>query len=167
MRNDGAELKMAGRAATNPTISGAKGDRVWFRMMSTERRYDDAAGEWVDGDEFSVFVVAWSKLGASVLQMVRKGDPILLEGRMVTRKFERNGATEYSTECKAEHIAIDVARAAGRIKRDPAGVPDFAPAAVAEGVGAGTPTVDPVTEVVDPFQESIGPAGTVELEPAF
>lgn len=165
MRNDGAELKMSGRAATNPTISGAKGDRVWFRIMSTERRYDEAAGEWVDGDEFSTFVVCWSKLGASVLQMVRKGDPLFLEGRMVTRKFERNGVTVYSTECKADHIAIDVARAAGRMKRDPAGGHEVASAATTEPPAAGS--ADPDEAGVDPFQEAMEPATAGELEPAF
>lgn len=163
MRNDGAELKMSGRAATNPTISGAKGDRVWFRMMSTERRYDDAAGEWVDGDEFSVFVVCWSKLGTSVLQMVRKGDPVFLEGRMVQRKFERNGVTEYSIECKADHIAIDVARAAGRVKRDPTGVPDAVSVSPVVDPGEAVPAA----AVIDPFQESMTPASAAELEPAF
>lgn len=164
MRNDGAELKMSGRAGNNPTISGAKGDRVWFRLMSTERRYDDAAGGWVDGDEFSVFVVCWGKLGTSVLQMVRKGDPVFLEGRMVSRKFERNGVTEYSVECKAEHIAIDVARAAGRIKRDPAGVSEFVPVEQAAVPPAGS---DEAKQVGDPFQTEMEPAAPGELEPAF
>ncbi len=118
MRMDGAELTMSGRAATNPTISGGKGERVSFRAVSTERRYDEASGDWVDGDEFGITVVAWRTLGASVLQLVRKGDPVVVTGKISTRKFERDGVMDYFTEVKADHIAFDVARSGGRIKRD-------------------------------------------------
>ncbi len=72
MRMDGAELTMSGRAATNPAISGGKGERVSFRAVSTERRFDEASGDWVDGDEFGVTVVCWRQLGSSVLQLIRK-----------------------------------------------------------------------------------------------
>jgi len=118
MRNDGAELNMSGRVASNPTISGAKGDRISFRAVSTQRRFDDASGEWVDGDEFGVTVVAWRALGTSVLQYVRKGDPVTIMGNMSTRRYEKDGVTEYFTECKADHIGIDIARCTGRMKRD-------------------------------------------------
>lgn len=118
MRNDGAELNMSGRVASNPTISGAKGDRISFRAVSTQRRFDDASGEWVDGDEFGVTVVAWRALGTSVLQYVRKGDPVTIMGNMSTRRYEKDGVTEYFTECRADHIGIDIARCTGRMKRD-------------------------------------------------
>ena len=118
MRMDGAELTMSGRAATNPAISGGKGERVSFRAVSTERRFDEASGDWVDGDEFGVTVVCWRQLGSSVLQLLRKGDPVVVIGKISTRKFERDGVLDYFTEVKADHVAFDVARSVGRIKRE-------------------------------------------------
>ena len=117
MRNDGAELTLSGRAATNPSISGGNSERVTFRAVSTERRYDEAAGEWVDGDEFGIAVVCWRQLGTSVLSLLRKGDPVVVTGKLSTRRYEKDGVTDYFTECKADHVAIDVGRAAGRIRR--------------------------------------------------
>ena len=117
MRHDGAELTLSGRAATNPSISGGNAERVTFRAVSTERRYDEAAGEWVDGDEFGIAVVCWRALGTSVLSLVRKGDPVVVTGKLSTRRYEKEGATDYFTECKADHVAIDIGRAAGRIRR--------------------------------------------------
>lgn len=117
MRHDGAELTLSGRAATNPSISAGNAERVTFRAVSTERRYDEAAGEWIDGDEFGIAVVCWRGLGTSVLGLVRKGDPVVVTGKLSTRRYEKEGVTDYFTECKADHVAIDVGRAAGRIRR--------------------------------------------------
>lgn len=151
MRYDGAELTLSGRAATNPSISAGNAERVTFRAVSTERRFDEAAAEWVDGDEFGIAVVCWRQLGTSVLGLLRKGDPVVITGRLSTRRYEKDGVTDYFTECKAEHVAIDVGRAAGRIRRQelsnnssttPEGASATAEAPPATAAGPG-----------DPFQE--------------
>ena len=119
MRTDGASITIVGRAATNPMVaSGASGaDRVTLRVVSTERRYDDATGQWVDGDEFGANVVCWRAVAAGVLKTVRKGDPVVVTGRISTRRFERNGVTEYFTDVKADTLGFDVGRAKDRIRR--------------------------------------------------
>ncbi len=160
MRMDGAELTMSGRAATNPVISGGKGERVSFRAVSTERRFDEASGDWVDGDEFGITVVCWRQLGAAVLQLVRKGDPVVLVGKISTRKFERDGVIEYFTEVKADHVALDVARSGGRIKRDDSShTPESGSPRTAQD--APTVQVNPDDGSVDPFQ----PAADEQSEP--
>jgi single-strand DNA-binding protein len=152
MRMDGAELTMSGRAATNPAISGGKGERVSFRAVSTERRFDEASGDWVDGDEFGVTVVCWRQLGSSVLQLLRKGDPVVVVGRISTRKFERDGVVDYFTEVKADHVAFDVARSVGRVKREDVlrGAEGQASKPIQDAQGdTAAPTDD---GAVDPFQ---------------
>ena len=53
MRMDAATVTIVGRAGTNPMVSASpKGDRVTFRVISTERRFDEARQDWVDGDEY-------------------------------------------------------------------------------------------------------------------
>ncbi|SDP49415.1 single-strand DNA-binding protein [Nakamurella panacisegetis] len=152
MRFDGAELRMSGRAVTNPVISSSNSERVTFRAVSTERRYDDAVGEWVDGDEFATTVVCWGKLGVQVLQMVRKGDPVVLDGRMVSRRFERNGATEYMQECKADHVGFDIGRSNNRVMRNPrhASENPESESATTAGAAADVAAADPTGEK-DPF----------------
>ena len=109
MRMDAATVTIVGRAGTNPTVSASpKGDRVTFRVISTERRFDEARQDWVDGDEYGVSVVCWRGLASSVLTTVRKGDPIVVIGRISTRKYEKNGGVEYFTDVKGDFVGLDV-----------------------------------------------------------
>ena len=93
MSRDAAAVTLVGRAGTHPQISGNSADRVSLRIITTERWFDKAANDWVDGDEFGVTVVCWKGLGGAVLKTVRKGDPIIVTGRITTRRFEKDGAT--------------------------------------------------------------------------
>jgi len=115
---DAATVTIVGRAGTNPTVSTSpKGDRVTFRVISTERRFDDARQDWVDGDEYGVGVVCWRGLASSVLTTVRKGDPIVVIGRISTRKYEKNGAVDYFTDVKGDFVGLDVSKLGSRFTR--------------------------------------------------
>jgi single-strand DNA-binding protein len=113
-----AAITLVGRAGTDPQLSsGPTGDRVSLRVVATERRLDRTTQEWVDGDEFGVSVVCWKGLAKAVLGTVRKGDPLVVCGRIATRRFERDGVTQYFTEIKADTVGLDVAKVGGRITR--------------------------------------------------
>jgi single-strand DNA-binding protein len=88
-------------------------------VVATERRFDRTADDWVDGDEFGVTVVCWRTMATAVLNTVRKGDPVVIVGRIITRRFERDGVTQYFTEVKADFIGLDVAKAGTRFTRNP------------------------------------------------
>lgn len=157
MRMDAATVTIVGRAATNPTVSAsAKGDRVTFRVVSTERRYDEASQVWVDGDEYGVGVVCWRQLAKNVLATVRKGDPVVVIGRISTRKYDKNGSTEYFTDVKGDLVGLDVAKLGTRFTRtvmdgreatepstNASGASDVGP------IGPGPDPVDPPTEPLD------------------
>ena len=118
MRMDAATVTIVGRAGTNPMVSASpKGDRVTFRVISTERRFDEARQDWVDGDEYGVSVVCWRGLASSVLTTVRTGDPIVVIGRISTRKYEKNGGIEYFTDVKGDFVGLDVAKLGSRFSR--------------------------------------------------
>ncbi len=120
MSMNAASVTMVGRAAAHPQVSvGSTGDRVSFRVVATERYFDKAVNDWVSGDEFGVTVVCWRTLGTAVLTTVRKGDPVIVSGRIATRRFEKDGTTQYFTEVKAEFVGLDVAKAGNRFTRNP------------------------------------------------
>jgi single-strand DNA-binding protein len=120
MSRDVASVTIVGRAGTHPQLSvGLTGDRVSFRVVATERRFDRVADDWVDGDEFGVTVVCWRTMATAALNTVRKGDPVVIVGRIITRRFERDGVTQYFTEVKADFIGLDVAKAGTRFTRNP------------------------------------------------
>ncbi|GAA1999395.1 single-stranded DNA-binding protein [Nakamurella flavida] len=132
MKNDGATVTIVGRVAGNPQVAeGGTGDRVTFRVVSTERRYDEATQGWVDGAEYGVSVVCWRSVAAGVLGQVRKGDPLVVIGRLSTRRYEKDGAVEYFTEVRADLVALDIARSGNRFRRS---TPEERPA---ESVDAG------------------------------
>ena len=151
MSMNAASVTLVGRAAAHPQVSvGTTGDRVSFRVVATERYFDKALGDWVSGDEFGVTVVCWRTLGTAVLTTVRKGDPVIVSGRIATRRFEKNGTTQYFTEVKADFVGLDVAKAGSRFTRNPmepreSGEPSTVPTeseqATAE-LGAGRPLVE-------------------------
>jgi single-strand DNA-binding protein len=118
MSRDVASVTIVGRAGNNPQVTvGTTGERVNFRVIATERRFDKALDDFVDGDQFGVTVVCWKTLAAAVLSSVRKGDPVLVSGRITTRRFEKNGVTQYFTEVKADFVGLDVAKSSTRFTR--------------------------------------------------
>ncbi len=118
MSRDVASVTLVGRVGNNPQVSlGPSGDRASFRMITTERRFDKAADDWVDGDEFGVSVVCWKALANAVLATVRKGDPLVVTGRIATRRFDKDGVTQYFTEVKADVVGLDIGRAGNRFVR--------------------------------------------------
>ena len=120
MSMNAASVTLVGRAAAHPQVFvGSTGERVSFRVVATERYFDKASNDWVSGDEFGVTVVCWRTLGTAVLTTVRKGDPVIVSGRIATRRFEKNGTTQYFTEVKADFVGLDVAKAGSRFTRNP------------------------------------------------
>jgi len=120
MSMNAASVTLVGRAGTHPQVSvGSTGDRVNLRVVATERYFDRTANDWVDGDEFGVTVVCWRSLGKAVLNTVRKGDPVIVCGRIATRRFDKNGTTQYFTEVKADFVGLDVAKSGSRFSRNP------------------------------------------------
>ena len=119
MSKDLNSMTLVGRAGTQPQLSsGGTGDRVSFRMVATERWFDKKAGDWVDGDDLWISVVCWRALANPVLTGVRKGDPIMVIGRITTRQYEKNGATQYFTELRADFVGLDISRAQSRFTRN-------------------------------------------------
>lgn len=114
-----ATITLVGRVGTDPHLTPtATGDRTSLRVVATERRLDRNTQEWVDGDEFGVSVVCWRALATAVVATVRKGDPVVVTGRISTRRFvDNNGATQYYTEVKADTVGLDVGRVGNRIIR--------------------------------------------------
>ena len=114
-----ATITLVGRVGTDPHLTPtATGDRTSLRVVATERRLDRNTQEWVDGDEFGVSVVCWRTLATAVVATVRKGDPVVVTGRISTRRFvDNNGATQYYTEVKADTVGLDVGKVGNRIMR--------------------------------------------------
>jgi single-strand DNA-binding protein len=118
-------------------------DVAGFRIASTSRRFDKATGRWVDGGQLFLSVSCWRELSANVSVSLRKGDPVIVSGKLTTRTYEKDGQNRSVCELEALAIGPDLARGTAVFRRSPRTAEDPAggsTAAVPDGsglVGAG------------------------------
>jgi single-stranded DNA-binding protein len=126
------EITVIGNVVTSPSRNRTQNGSVTnFRVAATERRFDSAMQEWIDGATFFVDVEAWGELGGNVSHSVSKGDPVVVVGAIRTDQWESEQGRRSRPQIKAEAVAPNLAR----------GVADFRRTARAAAVGVGEPTV--------------------------
>ena len=74
------------------TVSGV--DVAGFRVASTARRWDRATGRWSDAGSLFLSVTCWRTLAGNAVASLRKGDPVVVTGRLSTRTYEMLRVTE-------------------------------------------------------------------------
>lgn len=109
---DTSTVTIAGNVVADPRISGLPDnpERVTFRVVANRRRKDPATDTWVDAGEFGINVVCWRSLARGVAQSVRRGDPVLVMGRIGERSYEVDGVRRWITEVTADFIGHDLAK---------------------------------------------------------
>ncbi|GAA1958264.1 hypothetical protein GCM10009738_35610 [Kitasatospora viridis] len=103
-----------------------------FRMAATERRYDRARGEWVDGDTNWVTVIAWRHLATNVVSSIEKGQPVVVSGRLRVREWEDDGKRRSVVEIDARSIGHDLGRGTSAFRWSVRGRSELAAVPVAE-----------------------------------
>ncbi|MCL5291813.1 MAG: single-stranded DNA-binding protein [Actinobacteria bacterium] len=97
--------------------------------LAVNRRYKNAAGDWVDEASFFT-VIAWGRQAETCSQYLAKGRPILVEGRLQQRSWEaQDGQKRSVVEVVAERIQF---LGGGRASEDGPGELEAAGAEVLE-----------------------------------
>jgi len=107
----------------------ANGLRVTrFRMASSGRRYDKASGEWVSTDPVFMSVVCWRQLGDNVMQSLRKGDSVVVMGRLTYREWDdpNGGGRRHRYEVEASAVGPDLSRYVAQLSRPLRELPESA-----------------------------------------
>ncbi len=76
-----------------------------FRIATTETYRDKQSGEKREQVEWHT-LVAWRGLAEVVEKYVRKGSKIYVEGKLRTRKWEKDGIDRYSTEIHVDELTM-------------------------------------------------------------
>ena len=98
------------------TASGAT--VVGFRVAASPRRYDREAQEWRDGDPMFIGVSCWRQLAGNVLATLRKGDSVIVRGRLTMRTYDdRSGSQRTVHEIDATSIGPDLTWNPAEIRR--------------------------------------------------
>lgn len=75
-------------------------------LATTERGYTLANGTQVPERTEWHNIVAWRGLAEIAEKYIKKGTQLYVEGKISTRKWEKDGITRYSTEIVAENIEL-------------------------------------------------------------
>ena len=118
---------------------------VHFRVAASGRRFDRASGEFRDGDTMYIAVSCWRTLGGNVLASLRKGDSVLVHGRLLLRTYDdKQGNRRSVHEIDAIAVGPDLARYAADLRRPTRAAEPERPAAASPPDPATVERVDSV-----------------------
>jgi single-strand DNA-binding protein len=120
---NGATVTLAGYVATQPYYWNLEGDKtpaMSMRVAWTSRFRDRETGEWRDGNTSFANVKCWRQLANNAAPSFRKGDAIVLAGRLHVREYEgKDGSRRIAVDIEAESIGHDVNRGISVLQRTP------------------------------------------------
>ncbi len=92
-----------------------------FGVVSTERRLDTEAGTWADGNKLFVWVTGWKRLAKGAAASLKKGDPVIVSGKLRVEEYEKDGEKRMTVKVDATAIGPNVAFCTADARRDGAG----------------------------------------------
>jgi single-strand DNA-binding protein len=115
-----AVVSMTGYVATQPTWreTSTGTPKITMRVAWTPRRMDRSTGEWADGHTSYVTVICWRKLADNVATCLRKGDPVMVKGRLSVRPYDgKDGVPRTAVEVDASSVGHDLSRGVAQFQR--------------------------------------------------
>ena len=115
-----AHVILSGRVANDPQyrMVGNNVPRLSMRVVWTTRRRDSATGEWADGNTSGVNVTCWRKLAENLNVCLRKGDPVLVRGKLEVRPYVgRDGQPRTAVDVDAITVGPDLTRGVAHFLR--------------------------------------------------
>ncbi len=104
------KVMVIGRLGQDPELKYTPaGQAVCTFSVATDESYKDQSGNVVDKAEWHKIVV-WRKLAEIAGQYLKKGSLVYCEGKLATRKWEKDGQNHYTTEI----VASDMTMLAGK-----------------------------------------------------
>lgn len=99
--------------------SGERSNRSRFRLATAERYLDRATGEWVDRETVWLDVVCWRRLADHVAVSVRKGQPVIVRGRLRVTHWESDKGPRQGLEVIATSVGHDLSMGQASFVRTP------------------------------------------------
>ena len=89
-----------------------------FRVACTPRRYQRRSDSWVDGDTQWYTVTAWRALADNCARSLRRGDPVVVHGRLSAQTWTNSAGIEVTSfEVDAAFVGHDLNRGVGQFTR--------------------------------------------------
>ena len=139
MLND-SQITLAGFVASEPAFKRLAGgsSTTTLRVAWTPRHISRETGEWVDGQTSFVSVQCWRTLATNVAVCLRKGEPVLVTGRLRVRPYhDKDGAARIAVEIDANSVGHDLNRGVAHFSRTRRAPGETAAESAAEGAAEG------------------------------
>jgi single-strand DNA-binding protein len=118
---NGATVTLGGYVAREPvlTMVNDKTPKVIVRVAWSPRYLDRVTGEWRDGNTSFANVNCWRKLAGNVAISLRKGQAIVVTGRLQVREYEdKEGRRRIAVDIEADGIGHDLSRGVSHFMRN-------------------------------------------------
>jgi single-strand DNA-binding protein len=107
-------VSMTGNLVSDPTrrVTSSGVVVTHIRVASTGRRFDKGRNEWVNTDPVYLSVSCWRQLGDNVAQTLKKGDSVIVTGRVTMREYDdaNGGPRRQSYDVEAVAVGPDLGR---------------------------------------------------------
>jgi single-strand DNA-binding protein len=113
-------ITITGNIATEPEHKHTAGgvSITTFRVASGQRRYDRQSGGWVDAATNWYTVSTFRSLADHAFNSLRKGDRVLLTGRLRVRDWDTGAKKGTTVEIDAEAIGHDLLWGNSRFEKE-------------------------------------------------
>ncbi len=99
-------VTLLGNLGDDPEVrTTAQGTSVATLRIATSESYKDRSGEWQEITDWHR-VILWDRLAETAEKYLKKGSKVLIEGRLKTRSYEKDGETRYITEVNARRMIM-------------------------------------------------------------
>lgn len=128
---------------------GEATDLSTFRLASTPRRWDKTQQQYVDAATNWLTVQCWRSLAIHVRDSLRRGDPVIVVGRLRTEEWSKDDVRHSRLVIDATTVGHDLSRGIGSFRKAARSVDSPSPETPAASLGgAAAPTdSDAVSEL--------------------
>lgn len=100
------QVVLMGNLTRDPELRQTpSGQNVCSFSLALNRSYKGADGNWQEATDF-IDVVAWGPLGERVAQYLSKGRPCLVNGRLQSSSWEKDGQKRSKVEVVAQDVTF-------------------------------------------------------------
>jgi single-strand DNA-binding protein len=79
-----------------------------FRLASSQRRFDRSQDKWVDGETNWYTVTTFRQLAANAAVSIKKGERVVVTGRLKVRDWEAGGKRGINVDVEADALGHDL-----------------------------------------------------------
>ncbi|MEQ6119976.1 single-stranded DNA-binding protein [Reichenbachiella sp. MALMAid0571] len=100
------KVQLIGRLGNDPEVKNFESGKTMATFsMATNEIYYNSKGEKVEDTQWHN-VVAWGKKVSIIESYLKKGSEVAIEGKLVNRKYDKEGETRYVTEISLHELLM-------------------------------------------------------------